>query len=205
MDPDPLRTALRAHVAGIAACRRCPGMIGPPVAPPPVPARVYLVGQAPGPREARLGRPFAWTAGRQLFRWFARVGVDEETFRARVYMAATCRCFPGKTARSGGDRVPSRAEIAECSAWMTRELELLQPELVIPVGRLAIAQFLGDVPLVEAVGRPFRRDGRDVLALPHPSGVSTWYKADPGASLTERALSLIGAHPAWHRTFQPSA
>ncbi|MEZ4236897.1 MAG: uracil-DNA glycosylase family protein [Myxococcota bacterium] len=193
---------LALHVAELAACRRCPGMVGPPVAPPPVRSRVFLVGQAPGPREASHGRPFAWTAGRQLFRWFATLGVDEETFRSRVYMAAVCRCFPGK-ASSGGDRVPSRDEIAACSAWMRAELDLLEPTLIVPVGRLAIETILGPLPLLEAVGRPFQRDGRDVIALPHPSGVSTWYKRDPGATRTREALATIGAHPAWTATFGP--
>lgn len=175
-------------------------MVGPPVAPPPVTSRVYLVGQAPGPREASLGRPFAWTAGRQLFRWFATLGVDEDTFRSRVYMAAVCRCFPGKGS-SSGDRVPSRDEIAACAPWMAAELELLSPALILPVGRLAIERILGPMPLVEAVGRTFHRDGRDVIALPHPSGVSTWPKREPGAGLTRAALDAIGAHPAWVATF----
>lgn len=192
--------ALRSHVAALAQCRRCPGMIGPSVAPPPVVSRVYLVGQAPGPREARLGRPFAWTAGRQLFRWFATLGVDEEAFRERVYMAAICRCFPGKAA-SGGDRVPNREEMAQCGDWIARELELLRPELIVPVGRLAITRFLGATALDQAVGRVHTWDGRDVVPLPHPSGVSTWYKREPGASLTTAALRHIGEHPAWRRAF----
>lgn len=175
-------------------------MVGTPVAPPPVVSRIYLVGQAPGPREASLGRPFAWTAGRTLFSWFATLGVDEATFRERVFMAATCRCFPGK-ASSGGDRVPSAVEIAACSRWRDRELELLEPELIVPIGRLAISLFLGDAPLTEAIGAVSRWQGRDVIALPHPSGVSTWFKREPGKALTRRALEHLGAHPTWVRTF----
>jgi uracil-DNA glycosylase len=175
-------------------------MVGPPVPPPPVVSPIYLVGQAPGPHEASLGRPFAWTAGRTLFKWFATLGVDEPTFRARVYMAAVCRCFPGK-ASSGGDRVPSADEIANCSTWRARELELLDPTLIVPVGRLAIGLFLGNLPLVEVIGRTLSHDGRDVIALPHPSGVSTWFKTEPGASLTRQALARIGEHPAWQATF----
>ena len=57
-------------------------------------SRVLLVGQAPGDKEPVLGRPFAWTAGKKLFRWFLEhTGVDEPTFRSHVYMAAVCRCF----------------------------------------------------------------------------------------------------------------
>ena len=177
-------------------------MVGPPVPPPAVISPILLVGQAPGPREADLGRPFAWTAGRQLFRWFATLGIDEATFRSRVYMAATARCFPGK-ARSGGDRVPSRDELSECGTWLTRELELLRPKLLIPVGGLAIRRFLGPGQLTDHVGRAAKHNGIDVIALPHPSGVSTWTKTEPGATLTLHALSRLGEHPVWREAFGP--
>ena len=193
------------HVAALRECTRCPDMIGPVVVSRPATSRVFLVGQAPGDKEPRLGRPFAWTAGKNLFKWFATLGIDEETFRANVYMAAVCRCFPGKNPK-GGDRVPSEVEIANCKPWMDRELEILQPELVIPVGRLAIEQFLPPRPLAEQIGRSYpgaRGKLRfDVVPLPHPSGASTWYHVEPGRSLTKRALALVGEHPAWARLAQ---
>jgi uracil-DNA glycosylase len=159
-------------------------------------SQVLLVGQAPGDKEPVLGRPFAWTAGKQLFKWFATLGVDEETFRSRIYMAAVCRCFPGKNPK-GGDRVPSDDEIANCRPWLDREIEILQPRLIIPVGKLAIEQILGRSRLEEVIGKTHRALGADVIPLPHPSGASTWYKLPPGDRLTKKALRLIGAHPAW--------
>src|SRR5207302_1129662 len=117
-----------AHQSELRACRRCPEMIGPVVVGAAVKAEILLVGQAPGDKEPALGRPFAWTAGKTLFKWFAELGIDEATFRERVYMAATCRCFPGKQPR-GGDRVPSETEVANCRPWLEREIELLEPEL----------------------------------------------------------------------------
>ena len=164
----------------------------------PTVSKILLVGQAPGDKEPVLGRPFAWTAGKQLFKWFASIGVDEETFRSRVYMAAVCRCFPGKNPK-GGDRVPSETEIAACRPWLEQELEILRPRLIIPVGRLAIEQLLGPGDLKELIGKCHRRDGRDLIPLPHPSGASTWYKMPPGDRLTKKALALIAAHPAWLR------
>ena len=175
-------------------------MVGPVVTPRPVVSKVYLVGQAPGPREGALGRPFAWTAGKTLFRWFEQIGVNEEEFRSRAYLAAVGRCFPGK-ASGGGDRVPDREEIYACSRWLRREVEILRPELVIPVGRLAMEQFLPKLPLAEIVGKTFRvpvfGHTCELIPLPHPSGASTWTKREPGLTLLARALRLLGRHPAW--------
>lgn len=175
-------------------------MVPPVVTGAPVCSSVLLVGQAPGAREGELGRPFAWTAGKTLFRWFAGIGLDEREFRERVYMAAVCRCFPGKQAR-GGDRVPRPDEIANCRGWLERELKLLQPRLVIPVGKLAIAQFLRADRLDAVIGRchPGELAGQafDLLPLPHPSGASTWHRTQPGIDLLARALALLAEHPAW--------
>lgn len=159
-----------------------PAIVGQPVL-----SQIYLVGQAPGDKEPALGRPLAWTAGRRLFKWFAALGVNEAEFRARVYMAAVCRCFPGKRPK-GGDRVPNPVEITTCRYWLQRELTLLTPTLIIPVGQLAISQFLPTRPLLEQIGRrdTYKHGHRDidVIPLPHPSGASPWPRIEPGKTLT---------------------
>ncbi len=64
--------------------------------------------------------------------------------------------FPGKNSQ-GGDRVPSRQEIALCGEWLRAEIAILKPGLVIAVGKLAIGQFLDDLPaLTELVGQIVR-------------------------------------------------
>jgi len=175
-------------------------MIGRPVYGQPVRSPVLLVGQAPGSREVEVRRPFAWTAGKTLFGWFSGLGLDEEAFRARVYMAAVCRCFPGKNP-AGGDRVPSRVEVGNCSSWLEAELDLLQPRLVIPVGKLAIGRFVPVDKLDAVIGRGHvvEHAGRkiDVIPLPHPSGASVWHRVEPGKRLLANALAAIAAHPAW--------
>lgn len=179
-------------------------MIGPVILGRPVASKIIQIGQAPGPYEGRLGQPFAWTAGKTLFKWYESIGTDEETFRSRVYMAAVCRCFPGKDP-NGGDRVPSREEITQCSEWLRREVEILKPELVIPVGKLAIAQILKATRLADSVGQVHRVTylgaEMDAIPLPHPSGLSTWFKTEPGKTLLQQALRLIAEHPAWRDAF----
>ncbi|HEY1581607.1 MAG TPA: uracil-DNA glycosylase family protein [Chthoniobacterales bacterium] len=192
---------LDQHVARLRHCRRCPRMHPPPVSGGAVLSRVLLVGQAPGVREPIVGKPFAWTAGKTLFRWFEETsGLTEENARARIYFAAVCRCFPGKAA-GGSDRVPHPDEIANCSSWLGREIEILQPRLVIPVGKLAIAQFIPVGKLDAIIGQTFRmaRAGRkfDLIPLPHPSGASPWHRIPPGRDLLRQALQLIVRHPAF--------
>ena len=191
---------LQAVHRALQACRACPKMVGPVVHGPAVPSRILLVGQAPGPREGSFGRPFAWTAGRTLFRWFEEaLGATEAEVRERIYFAAVARCFPGK-APGGGDRRPDPQEIERCGAFLRREVDALQPRLVLPVGTLAIEQVLGvKGPLSGVVGTVHRAQYHgielDVLPLPHPSGASTWHRTEPGKGLLYQALRLLACHP----------
>ena len=191
---------LTRHVARLLKCGRCPRMKSTPVSGGAVVSDVMVVGQAPGPREPVLQRPFAHTAGKTLFRWFEEFcGMNEAAVRSKIYFAAVCRCFPGKSS-SGTDRVPAPHEIRNCSSWMDNEIQILQPHLIIPVGRLAIMQFIECEKLAKVIGRKFRvaRAGHrfDVIPLPHPSGASPWHKIPPGKQLLEKALRKIARHPA---------
>jgi uracil-DNA glycosylase len=191
---------LEDHVAALRRCEKCPDMHRPAVTGRAVLSPVMLLGQAPGPHEGRLGRPFAWTAGKTMFGWFGSIGVPEDAFRNRVYMAAVCRCFPGKNPR-GGDRVPGPGEIAACGQWLAAEVALLRPALIVPVGKLAIAQLTAVDRLDQVVGRTLEVEWHghraEAIPLPHPSGASTWHRTEPGKTLLARALELVAAHPAW--------
>ncbi|HZF12014.1 MAG TPA: uracil-DNA glycosylase family protein [Thermoanaerobaculia bacterium] len=201
--------ALERHLVEIRGCRKCPGVEPPPVGALPDPAlgqpRVQLVGQAPGPREKTEQRLFAYTAGTRLFTWFARIGVPEEEFRARVWMSAVIRCFPGR-APQGGDRVPAPPEIANCAPFLEWELANIAPRTVIAVGQLAIAKFLPTpAPLGERVGKVFPMERGDVafdlVPLPHPSGRSTWLTKKENQALLDLALVGLAETPGWVETF----
>ena len=94
------------------ACRRCleagytitPGAVFSGPAPTPL----MLVGQAPGVTEAQAKRPFNASSGRRLFEWLGEAGFEEANFRARYYMTAVTKCYPGKHPKGKGDRKPSR-------------------------------------------------------------------------------------------------
>jgi len=196
-----LQRSLDDHVARLRACTLCPKMHRPAVSGGAVVSRVISVGQAPGTKEPVLGRPFAWTAGKTLFGWFHRAcGMSEAEFRATIYMAAVCRCFPGKNT-AGGDRVPDAGEIAQCAGWLDAEIALLRPALVIPIGKLAIQQFIEFDKLTDVIGKklPATVGGHafDIVPLPHPSGASPWHRMEPGKTLLNQALRLIVRHPVW--------
>lgn len=175
-------------------------MYKPVVSGGPVVSPVILIGQAPGDKEPILGRPFAWTAGKTLFKWFEEaLGLSEAEFRSHIYMAAVARCFPGKKPE-GGDRVPSRDEVINCSSWRDQEFEILRPKLVIPVGKLGISQFLATERLDEVIGKQFRvcyaTHEFELIPLPHPSGASPWHRIEPGKILLQRAMKLVAHHSA---------
>ena len=192
-----LDRALEAHCQALTSCRRCGhGDDVRPIVSLARRPRVMLVGQAPGKVESAGGRAFAGRAGKTLFRWLERIGLDESTARERIYIAAVTRCYPGPSPSGRGDRVPSLAERANCASWLDDEIQLLRPRLLIPVGRLAIERFLPRLPLEALIGREHEVEcaGAKVIAipLPHPSGASSWIHQEDHGELLAHALQRIG-------------
>jgi uracil-DNA glycosylase len=186
---DALHTEMRA-------CRRCleagfsitPGAIFSG----PASARVMIVGQAPGVTEVEAQRPFNASSGRRLFQWLAEAGWDEDDFRATQYMTAITKCYPGKSPGGKGDRAPSHAEQKLCAPFLEQELVLVRPEIVVPVGGLAIRRFLGKVKLADVVGTATQDDkGRWIVPLPHPSGASLWLNKPEHQALVQRAIEHL--------------
>jgi uracil-DNA glycosylase len=190
------KSALASLHAQIRACLSCQ-QAGYWIAPGPVvhgvhSAPIMTIGQAPGPTEAVVKRPFNAGSGRRLFAWLAEAGFDEAEFRARMYMTAVTKCYPGRSASGHGDRVPSREEQALCREWLEREIALVNPKLIIPIGRLAIGLFFDTRrPLENIIGTRIERDGRVLVPLPHPSGASTWYQKPENLARIQKALRLI--------------
>jgi uracil-DNA glycosylase len=181
-----------------AACRACDRCVVDGIIPAAAPtfqgvpgATFFLVGQAPGPVEAREGRPFAGRAGKELGRWMARAGfASDEEFRRTTYIAALMRCFPGRLQSGKGDRPPPARAVQNCSSWLDAELALLRPRVVIPVGQMAIRRFLGPAALEERVGRTFG-DRPVIIPLPHPSGQSRWLNDAASRSRLAAALRAL--------------
>jgi uracil-DNA glycosylase len=177
----------------VAGCRLC----GTAVTPPPIlwareGQRALIIGQAPGAVEVDLALPFQGRAGARLRQWLEPAGAGTmDGFLERFAVAAVLKCYPGPSPGGRGDRVPTRTELAHCRPWTEAALRLLDPVLVVPVGRLALAEWLPARPLDELVGRRFEVDGRAVIPLPHPSGASSWANAAANRALIQQAVALI--------------
>ena len=158
--------------------------------------RGYILGQAPGAQEGEERRPWRGRAGRTLRRW---LGLDEEAFYATFYCASVTRCYPGKSPSGRGDRAPTTREQELCSFWRDWELRVLRPDVVVPVGGLAIRRLLGLASL-DCVGNRYALGTATVIPLAHPSGASGWLndpanraRVDAAAALIRRELGLTSA------------
>ena len=155
-------------------------------------ARLMVIGQAPGITEKEAGRPFNAGSGTRLFAWLADAGIEETWFRKTQYMTAVTKCYPGRSGSGSGDRVPSRAEQRLCKPYLDAELALVDPALIMPVGRLAIGLFYPAKPsLKQIIGTEKQVDGRWIVPLPHPSGASRWHQEAGNRLLIDRAIDHI--------------
>ena len=190
----------RAELLAIqTACSACHVCVDQGIIPEATPtfagtwgAPFFLVGQAPGPAERESRRPFSGRAGKQLDRWMVRAGfASPEEFRRVTYIAALMRCFPGRNRAGNGDLKPPPAAVANCAHWLDAELRLLKPKVLILVGQLAIARFLGPGRLEDRIGHRFGE--RPVMVpLPHPSGQSRWLNDPANRDRLAGALVLVG-------------
>ena len=179
----------------IGACRKCVQAGHDVESAPhlvvsgPVGARLMVIGQAPPSERSSHGRPFSGPAGQRLFKWLAKAGWDEQDFRARCYITAIIKCYPGKAVK--GDRRPTAAERKLCRPFLDRELALVRPAVIVLVGGLAIDTFLGDNRLEDIVGRVAVRGDVRYVPLPHPSGASLWLNAPQNQTRVSQALKAL--------------
>lgn len=150
--------------------------------------RAYMLGQAPGVVEGIERRPWRGRAGVTLRRWLE---LDDDAFYATFYCAAVTRCYPGHAPSGRGDRTPTAYERALCSTWRTHELRLLEPDLIVTVGGLALRSLLGISSLTDAIGKSYTHEGAIVIPLPHPSGASGWLNDPANRARLGKAVTHV--------------
>ena len=177
----------------VRACRACVEAGYPleswPVVNEYLAQRAYMYGQAPGIVEGAERRPWRGRAGKTLRRWLE---LDEDDFYRTFYCASVTRCYPGRAPSGRGDRTPTPREQELCSFWRESELKLIRPQLIVPVGGLAIRAVLAiRSSLGDCIGRKYELDGAVAVPLPHPSGASCWLISPANRALTARAAALV--------------
>lgn len=146
----------------ILSCTRCGLAQGRTRAVPgegPENARVMFIGEAPGFHEDKSGKPFVGAAGRFLEELLADIGMTRDD----VYIANVIKCRPP------GNRAPIPREIEACKPYLDRQIELIQPRMVITLGRFSMARYFPGAKISSIHGRPKKIDGRLYYPMYHPA------------------------------------
>ena len=150
---------LNAHVH---ACRACPLGSQRTRAVPgegKLDAEIMLIGEAPGYYEDQQGRPFVGAAGQFLEQLLASIGLK----RSDVFIANVIKCRPPQ------NRDPLPEEISACSGWLNQQIEIIQPKVIVTLGRYSLARFLPGTPIGRVHGQPRKVNGQWVVPMYHPA------------------------------------
>ena len=125
-------------------------------------AKLMVIGEGPGENEDLQGKPFVGRAGKLLDDMLELIDLD----RTKVYIANMVKCRPPH------NRDPLPAEQAACSHWLNRQLELIDPAIIVCLGRIAAMRFIRpDFKITREHGQWFEKDGRQVMAIYHPAAL----------------------------------
>jgi uracil-DNA glycosylase family 4 len=147
----------------ITACQLCPELVaGRNLVVPgegPEDAEIMFIGEAPGLNEDKQGRPFVGAAGGFLNELLRSINLE----RSQVYIANVIKCRPQN------NRDPRPDEIDNCNAWLERQIEIIQPRLIVTLGRFSLARFFPGNSIGRVHGTSYQRDGVTYFAMYHPA------------------------------------
>jgi uracil-DNA glycosylase len=148
----------------VRACRMCKlcetRTVGVPGEGSPS-AEVMFIGEGPGFHEDQQGRPFVGAAGQLLTEMLRTIGMRRED----VFITNVVRCRPP------GNRDPLPDELEACDAYTQRQIAVLQPKLIVTLGRYSMARFIGQGPMRDLHGRTREWNGITCLAMYHPAAI----------------------------------
>jgi uracil-DNA glycosylase family 4 len=122
-------------------------------------AEIMFIGEAPGWHEDQQGRPFVGPAGKFLDELLASIGLS----RKQVYIANVIKCRPQ------GNRDPLPTEIQNCRHWLERQIEIIQPKMIVTLGRYSMAMFFPGKSISKIHGTAQKRDNVIYYAMYHPA------------------------------------
>ncbi len=154
-------------------------------------AEIMFIGEGPGFHEDRLGRPFVGPAGNFLEELLASIGLD----RKQVFIANMVKCRPPQNR----DRVP--AEMEACGKYLDRQIELIDPLLIVTLGRFSLARFFPGESISRARGRFRQRNGRSIYPIMHPA--AALHRQEFRATIMQDFLAIPGLLEELRRTPSP--
>lgn len=146
----------------IAACRKCDLCKGRTNIVPgdgSFNAEIMFVGEAPGKTEDEQGKPFVGTAGKILSSLLESIGLE----RKDVYITNVVKCRPPM------NRDPLPEEVACCADYLSKEVEIIKPKIIVLLGRHAMDRFLPGLKITKDHGQPKRRNGQVYFPVYHPA------------------------------------
>lgn len=129
----------------------------------PADAEIMLIGEGPGFHENEQGRPFVGAAGRFLDELLASISTHIHADRSKVFIANVVKCRPP------GNRDPQPEELQACSEYLERQIQIINPKVIVTLGRFSMAHFLPNAKISEVHGQAMKARGRLVVAMYHPA------------------------------------
>lgn len=146
----------------ICSCELCPLADTRKNAVPgqgPTNAKIMLIGEAPGHHENEQGIPFVGASGKLLTQLLENIGLK----RSDVYITNVIKCRPP------GNRDPQSGEIEACSQYLDRQINLINPSVIVTLGRFSMARWFPGTRISSVHGRPKRTGKRVVIPMFHPA------------------------------------
>ncbi|HBG27175.1 MAG: hypothetical protein A2Y10_07370 [Planctomycetes bacterium GWF2_41_51] len=149
-------------------CRLCESRKNAVPGEGPVPCDLFILGEAPGSMEDRLGKPFIGMSGKFLEKMLADIGMTRE----QIYITSSVKCRPPK------NRPPKDDELRICKEnWLNKQISLINPKIIILLGKTALKQMMGiSESLMDCHGRMPDHDGRKYLVTFHPAAAMRFPK-----------------------------
>ena len=153
---------LRQIAQEVTGCVKCPLHHSRKLAVPgegPANAEIMFIGEGPGFHENEQGRPFVGAAGKYLDELLAKINMQ----RSQVFIANVVKCRPP------GNRDPMPEELEACRPYLERQIQAINPKVIVTLGRFSMANFLPNAKISSIHGQAMKVKGRLVIAMYHPA------------------------------------
>ena len=146
----------------VAVCSKCELHFSRKLAVPgdgPADTPIMFIGEGPGFHENEQGKPFVGAAGKFLDELLGKIGMK----RQEVFITNVVKCRPP------GNRDPLPQELAACSEYLERQIQAINPKVIVTLGRYSMAHFLPNAKISEVHGQGMKVKGRLIVAMYHPA------------------------------------